>query len=169
MVAEDARDPVQVELYVDLQCPACREYEARVADTLEQLVIDGRIELVVHPIAILDRASTTEYSSRAAAAAACAADAGLFWQYQKLLYAEQPAEGGAGLTDQRLVELGTQVGLPAAFEQCVNSGAEAAWVEQVTDAAREMGIASTPTVLVDGEQITGGTAADLQAAVAAAE
>ena len=169
MVADDAQDPVRVELYVDLLCPACREYEARVADTLERLVIDGRVELVVHPIAILDGLSTTEYSSRAAAAVACAADEGLFWQYQKVLYAEQPAEGGDGLSDQRLVELGTQVGLPAAFEECVDSAAEAAWVEQVTDTAREAGISSTPTVLVDGEQITGGTAGDLEAAVEAAE
>ena len=168
MVADDAQEPVRVELYVDLQCPACREYESRVADTLEQLVIEGRVELLVHPIAILDRASSTQYSSRAAAAVACAADEGLFWQYQKLLYAEQPAEGGDGLSDQRLVELGIQVGLSADFEDCVSSAAEAAWVQQVTAAAREAGIASTPTVLVDGEQITGGAPADLEAAVDAA-
>lgn len=169
MVADDAQEPVRVELYVDLQCPACREYEARVADTLEQLVIDGRIELVVHPISILDRASTTEYSSRGAAAVACAADEGLFWEYQKVLYAEQPPEGGDGLSDERLIELGTEVGLPESFEECVTSGARAVWVEQVTDTARDAGISSTPTVLVDGEQITGGTAADLEAAVDAAQ
>ncbi|MBA3339852.1 MAG: DsbA family protein [Geodermatophilaceae bacterium] len=168
MVAADAQNPVRVELYVDLQCPACREYESRVSDTVEQLVIDGRIELLVHPIAILDRASSTQYSSRAGAAVACAADDGLYWQYQKLLYAEQPDEGGEGLTDQRLVDLGTQVGLSSGFETCVSSGAQQAWVQQVTDAAREAGISSTPTVLVAGEQITGGTAADLEAAVDAA-
>lgn len=168
MVADDAQDPVSVELYVDLQCPACREYESRVADTLEELVIDGRIELVVHPIAILDGASTTQYSSRAAAAVACAADEGLFWQYQKLLYAEQPDEGGDGLSEARLVELGNQVGLPAEFETCVSSDAQADWVVQVTDAARAADISATPTVLVDGEQITGGSAEDLRAAVEAA-
>lgn len=168
MVADDAKDPVLVELYVDLQCPACREYESRIADTLEELVVDGRVELLVHPIAILDGASSTNYSSRAAAAVACSADEGLFWQYQKLLYAEQPDEGGEGLTDERLVDLGRQVGLSSGFEQCVNSGAQASWVEQVTDAAREAGFNATPTVLVDAEQITGGTAEDLQDAVEAA-
>lgn len=168
MVADDAQDPVLVELYVDLQCPACREYESRVADTLEQLVIDGKVQLLVHPIAILNRASSTEYSSRAGAAVACAAEEGLFWQYQKLLYVEQPDEGGAGLTDDRLVELGTQVGLTSDFETCVSSGAQASWVEQVTNAARDAGISATPTVLVAGEKITGGTPADLEAAVDAA-
>lgn len=168
MVSEDAQDPVLVELYVDLQCPACREYESRVADTLEDLVIDGRVELLVHPIAILDRASSTNYSSRAAAAVACAADEGLFWQYQKVLYAEQPDEGGAGLTDERLIELGTDVGLSSEFETCVTSGDQEAWVAQLTDAAREAGINGTPTVLVAGERITGGTPDDLEAAVEAA-
>ncbi|MGI8722888.1 MAG: DsbA family protein [Geodermatophilaceae bacterium] len=169
MVAADAQDPVSVELYVDLQCPACREYESRVADTLEELVIDGRVELLVHPIAILDRASTTEYSSRAAAAVACAADEGLFWQYQKLLYAEQPDEGGDGLSEQRLVDLGSQVGLSGQFETCVSSDAQADWVDQVTEAARDADITATPTVVVDGEQITGGSAEDLRAAIEAAE
>ncbi len=168
MVADDAENPVLVELYVDLQCPACREYESRVADTLEDLVIDGRVELLVHPIAILDGASSTNYSSRAAAAVACAADEGLFWQYQKLLYAEQPAEGGAGLTDEQLIDLGNQVGLSAEFEQCVESGTEASWVEEVTNAAREAGVNATPTVLVAGEKLTGGTPEDLRAAVEAA-
>lgn len=168
MVADDAQHPVRVELYVDLQCPACREYESRVADTLEQLVIDGQIEMLVHPIAILDNASSTNYSSRAGAAVACAAEDGLFWQYQKLLYAEQPDEGGAGLTDARLVELGHQVGLSSAFDTCVNSGAQADWVQTVTDTAAEAGVNSTPTVLVDGERLSGGTPDDLRGAVEAA-
>ena len=169
MVADDAQDPVSVELFLDLQCPACREYESRIADTLEELVIDGRVELIVHPIAILDGASTTQYSSRAAAAVACAADEGLFWEYQKLLYAEQPDEGGEGLSDERLVELGTEVGLSGEFETCVSGGAQADWVEQVTQAAAERDIRSTPTVLVNGEQLTGGAPEDLVAAVEAAE
>lgn len=168
MVAANAQDPVSVELYVDLHCPACREYESRVADTLEELIIDGRVELLVHPIAILDAASTTRYSSRAAAAVACAADEGLFWQYQKVLYAEQPDEGGDGLSERRLLDLGAQIGLTGEFETCVSADAQADWVEQITDTARDAGITATPTVLVDGEQLTSGSAADLRAAVEAA-
>lgn len=168
MVAADATDPVRVELYVDLQCPACKEYEGRVADTLERLVIDGQVELLVHPIAILDRSSSTQYSSRAGAAVACAAEDGRYWQYQKLLYAEQPPEGGDGLTEERLIELGTQVGLPSSFAECVTSDAQADWIAQSTETARQDGIASTPTVLVAGEQLTGGASADLETAVAAA-
>lgn len=169
MVADDATDPVTVELYVDLQCPACREYEARVGGTIEELVIDGRVRLVVHPIAILDRMSSTDYSTRASAATACAADEWLYWAHSKVLYAEQPPEGGDGLTNERLVELGAEVGLSSPeFATCVTDQTEAPWTAQITDAARAAEISGTPTILVDGEQLSGGEPEDLTEAVDAA-
>lgn len=157
---------VTVEMYVDLQCPACKAYEERVAPTLEKLVADGTVKLVVHPIAILNRMSSTEYSSRAASAVASAADEGKFWQYAKVLYAEQPPEGGDGLTADKLVELGKKVGLDSPeFAQSVKSEQYSDWVDQITQTAKDKGISATPTVLVNGDQITDSTADGLKTAV----
>jgi len=70
--------PVTVDAYIDFLCPYCRAFEQASGPGLDQLIADRAITLVYHPMAFLDDASTTRYSSRAAAASACAADGGQF-------------------------------------------------------------------------------------------
>ena len=64
--------PVTVELYLDFLCPACRQFDAAARPVLDEYLADDAIELVYRPIAILDRVTTTEFSTRAASAAGCA-------------------------------------------------------------------------------------------------
>ncbi|MDG4767482.1 thioredoxin domain-containing protein [Solwaraspora sp. WMMD406] len=160
--------PVTVDLYVDFLCPACRQFEQQVGPTLDQLVADGRITVVYHPVAILDRLTSTAYSTRASAASGCAAADGKFTEYAAALFEQQPAEGGAGLTDDQLVEIGTGVGLAAdSFGSCVRDGTYRSWSGHVTDEAGRAGVAGTPTVMVDGETV-GSSADAITAAVDAA-
>jgi protein-disulfide isomerase len=68
-----------------------------------------------------DEASTTNYSTRAAAASGCAADGGRFVQYAHALFAGQPPEGGPGLSDMELADIGRAVGLSgAALTLCMS-------------------------------------------------
>jgi len=60
--------PVPVDAYIDFLCPYCREFDLASAPTLAGLVAGGRITLAYHPMNFLDGASTTRYSTRAAAA-----------------------------------------------------------------------------------------------------
>ncbi|MFY1633755.1 DsbA family protein [Solwaraspora sp. WMMB335] len=160
--------PVTVDLYADFLCPACRQFEEQVGPTLDQLVDDGSITLVFHPVAILDRLSSTAYSTRAAAASGCAADGGTFHEYAAALYEQQPAEGGPGLTDEQLIEIGTGVGLDAtSFGQCVQDGTYHSWPEHVTEQASRAGVTGTPTVLVAGERVTNSADAIVAAVEAA--
>lgn len=159
--------PVTVDLYVDFQCPACRAYEQRVGETLDELVASGAARVVHHPVAYLDRFSSTRYASRSSAAAGCAAEAGVFERFAELLFAHQPPEGGAGLTDEQLVALGEQAGAGPGFAECVSSGRYAGWTAALTDEASRAGITATPTVLVDGREVER-TAEALRAAVEAA-
>ncbi|HKT01899.1 MAG TPA: thioredoxin domain-containing protein [Rugosimonospora sp.] len=160
---------VEVDLYVDYLCPNCRNFEQSAASTLDQLVSDGRIRLVYRPIAILDQnTSPTGYSSRAGSAAACAADGGRFPAYTRALYAQQPAEGSAGLSNDRLVQIGTSVGLTSpSFAQCVRAQRYVSWMAHNTDAAAAANINGTPTVLVNGRQVDA-TADAISSAVNAA-
>jgi protein-disulfide isomerase len=160
----DSGAPVTIDLYLDFQCPACAQYEQQVEATIDGLVASGRARVVYHPVAYLDRFSSTRYSSRSSAAAGCAADAGVLPRFVRLLYRNQPPEGGAGLPDERLVELGAQAGAGADLATCVQDGRYAGWTRAVTDAASRAGISATPTVLVNGEEIAR-TAEALQAAV----
>jgi protein-disulfide isomerase len=143
--------PVRVDAYIDFLCPFCRQFELSSAPTLVGLVADGQVSLVYHPMNFLDEASTTDYSSRAAAASGCAADRGLFVEYAHALFANQPPEGGPGLDQSELISLGRGVGLAdAAFASCVSDGRYLDWPPYVTARATALGVDSTPTVLVAG-------------------
>jgi protein-disulfide isomerase len=160
---------VEVDLYVDYLCPNCKNFEDSASATLDQLVASGKIKLVYRPIAILDQSTNPSgYSTRAGSAAGCAADGGRFLEYTKALYAQQPAEGSAGLTDDQLVQIGTGAGLTSpSFAQCVRAGRYASWMAHNTDAAAANNVNGTPTVLVAGKQVAPSADA-IKAAVGAA-
>lgn len=160
--------PVTVDVYEDFLCPACRLFEEQTGQTLDQLVAEGKARVVYHPIAILDRFSTTRYSTRSAAASGCAAEGGKFREYAKALFANQPPEGGAGLSDDELINLGRTVGLGDDFASCVRDGKYESWTKHVTDAAGEQGVNATPTIRVAGEDVRDRSPEGIRAAVEAA-
>jgi protein-disulfide isomerase len=143
--------PVRVDAFIDFLCPFCRRFELAAGPALARLVASGAISLVYHPMSFLDDASTTAYSSRAAAASGCAADRGEFVRYAHELFTAQPPEGGPGLSDAELTSLGRGAGLgDAEFGACLARGPYRDWPQFVTDEATNAGISATPTVLVDG-------------------
>jgi protein-disulfide isomerase len=156
--------PVTVEDYVDFICPYCKVYHDEAGATVAQLAADNKITLVQHPVAYLDRFSTNQYSTRASAASACAADDGHFEQYVSLLFANQPAEGTAGPTDAQLIQLGTDNGLSQSFAQCVRDKRYVSWAKKVSNDAGTAGVTGTPTVFVNGKKVQA-SAASIVAAV----
>ncbi|HTA11108.1 MAG TPA: thioredoxin domain-containing protein, partial [Streptosporangiaceae bacterium] len=60
--------PVQVDAFIDFLCPFCKRFELSAESVLAGLVHDGRARIAYHPMNFLDEASTTGYSTRAAAA-----------------------------------------------------------------------------------------------------
>jgi protein-disulfide isomerase len=161
---------VTVDIYEDFMCPHCKEFEDTYGTQVTQLGSEGKAQLVYHPIAILDQSSTTKYSTRAAAAAGCAAAGGKFQEYTKALFAQQPSEGSAGLSDDQLIQIGTSVGLSdSTFGQCVRDGTYSPWVQHVTDEASAAGVTGTPTVMVAGKPVENLTAQAITDAVSAAQ
>jgi protein-disulfide isomerase len=140
---------VRVDAFIDFMCPFCRRFELSAGPALADLVSSGQISLIYHPMNFLDEASTTNYSTRAAAASGCAADGGLFTEYVHALYNSQPPEGGPGLSDAKLDELGGAAGLDiSAFTACVSGAPYLDWPAYVTARATTLGVEGTPTVLV---------------------
>jgi protein-disulfide isomerase len=144
--------PVTIDAYIDFLCPFCRQFEERSGRLLRKLADDHIATIAYHPLGFLDRLSVPGgYSTRAAAAAAAAADVDMFLPGQDALFANQPEEGGPGLDDEELVELGRAVGIDdARFADAVFSGTYQPWVRFVTELAIERGVGGTPTVLVAG-------------------
>ncbi|WP_163506060.1 DsbA family protein [Fodinicola acaciae] len=163
---------VKIDIYLDFMCPHCRAMEQEVGPTFDRYVRAGTVRVVYHPVAYLDdRSAGTRYSTRASAASACAQQAGTFDRFRALLFDNQPAEGSAGLTDDRLVALGRQAGATGAdFDRCVRDGRYTAWTTAITDDASRHGVSATPTVIVAGKAIDGPiTPATLTAAIEAAK
>ncbi|MGY1602442.1 DsbA family protein [Geodermatophilus sp. SYSU D00815] len=164
--------PVTVDVYEDFQCPVCKTFEEESGATLASLVADGTVRLRYHGMAFLDTSANDDYSTRALNAAAVVLDAAgpdAFRAFHDLLFADQPAEGGPGLTDEQLVEHAAEAGASGAeVERAIGDLAYGDWVQRVTDAASRDGVTGTPTVLVDGEQLADLSADALSAAVSAA-
>jgi protein-disulfide isomerase len=158
------RGPVRVDAFIDFLCPYCRRFELSSGPALARMVADGQISLAYHPMNFLDPASTTNYSTRATAASGCAADRGQFAEYAHALFVGQPPEGGPGLSDTELIDIGREAGLAEpAFAACVTDGPYLDWPPYVTARATALGINATPTVLVAGMDVSPG-----QEAIAAA-
>ena len=146
--------PVRVDIFIDYLCPFCKRFELNAGDALAALADGHQATLVYHPMNFLDEASTTMYSTRAAAASGCAADGGKFTRFTHLLYVHQPPEGGPGLSDGEIVNVGRAAGLdPEAFTSCVGEGPYREWPTYVTARAVEDSVEGTPTVRVDGVDI----------------
>ncbi|MEU6202921.1 thioredoxin domain-containing protein [Micromonospora musae] len=161
--------PVTVDIYEDFLCPVCKQFQDTTGATVDQLINEGKIRAVYHPVAYLNRFSTTEYSTRSSAASGCAADEGRFAEYAKALYQQQPPEGSAGLTDDKLIDIGAGVGLNRDdFGSCVRDSTFKAWTEHVTDTASRNNVTGTPTVIIDGEQVADRSPDGIRAAVEAA-
>jgi protein-disulfide isomerase len=158
---------VRVDAFIDFLCPFCRRFELSSGPVLAELAGDGRASLAYHPMNFLDEASTTDYSTRAAAASGCAADQGRFLDYAHALFVSQPPEGGPGLNDTELAGLGHQTGLDVAFATCLSDGRYRDWPAYVTARAVAAGVEATPTVLVAGRPVKAEASA-IAAAVAQA-
>lgn len=143
-----------VEIWEDMQCPACGTLEAVAGASLGDAAEAGDIRLIWRPVTFLDRG--TDASTRAVAAWGCAIDAGKTREYHDRIYADQPQEG-QGWTDEQLLAYGADVGLSGeeytAFEQCVNDRTYASWAANGTAEAATSGINATPTVLVNGSEV----------------
>ena len=158
-----------IRIYVDYLCPACGEFEATNGEQIRTWVETGAATIEVHPIAILtSRSAGTQYSLRAANAAACVADTAPdgFYAFHEALFADQPEENSTGLSDDELKALVASSGVQTdvgAIDACIDDGTFSPWVKSATDRALAgpipnsdlAAVSGTPTVLVDGKQYVG--------------
>lgn len=166
-----AGDAVRIQIFEDFGCPYCKDFESANSASIEAMVKAGTAEVQYFPVAILDRAFTDEYSTRAANAAAAVANwsPDAWFDFHSRLYAAQPTEGGAGLSDDRLIAIAREAGAErmTQIEQAIRESRFDDWVGTRTDefSAKQGALAradipsasigSTPSVLVNGQYYTG--------------
>lgn len=149
--------PVTVRVVMDLQCPACKAFEEFNGAVLENAVRDGTAAVEYSVITFLDDMSTTEYSSRAGNASFCVASTGVddYQRWLSQMFAEQPEEFGDGLPDRELIRIAEENGYPdPAVADCITDRRYDTYLRTKTQEILGGGVNRTPTVFVDGEQIT---------------
>jgi len=164
---------VTVTVFVDFMCPYCGQFERANGGALATAIGNGTAKVEVHPMAFLDYASAgSKYSTRAANAFVTVAnsDPDTALAFSQLLFAQQPAENTAGLTDATLADLAAQAGAPADVVAAFPKQAYQPWVAKITKQAFDSGITGTPTVKINGQAFTGDlyTAGPLAEAIKAA-
>ena len=151
--------PTKITLYEDLQCPVCADLEATGGSLIKQGIADGKLQVSYHMIAFLDGSSTTRYSTRALNALMAVLDTAgpdVYAKYHALLYADQPQEGSAGLTDDRLIQLAVQAGADESrIKGPIQDLKYEQWVKNSTDDFSKRGFSSTPTGVIDGTTYVG--------------
>ncbi|MFD6389314.1 DsbA family protein [Nocardia sp. NPDC055029] len=145
---------VKVRVVADLQCPACQQFEAANAAALADAAADGTAVIEYQIISFLDKASTNQYSSRAANASFCVAksDTSKYQGWLQTMFEKQPAEGGAGLSNAELVQIAVDAGYTdPAVATCINDKPYNDAINQLTEAAFASGVKGTPSVYVNGQ------------------
>ena len=124
-------------LYIDFICPVCKNFEAQYNETLTKLRNEGKITVEYRPLGFLDSRSSTNYSSRAANAAACVVNESpeKYAAFVDALFAKQPAEGGAGLSDAELKKMATDAGAKS-IDKCVDDKTYRPYVKYTTAGGR---------------------------------
>ncbi|HZU54421.1 MAG TPA: thioredoxin domain-containing protein [Actinocrinis sp.] len=163
---------VKLTVYEDARCSACKSYETTYTPAYKKLIQDGTLELLIHPVTLIDANTNGSGSLHAGNAFACAQDAGHFEDYHDIIYTNQPAETTDSFaSDATLIALAKQVqGLDTkTFESCVNSHKYFDWVRQNYADLNKVtnNQPSTPTIYANGKAYTLPTASTTEAAQAA--
>ncbi len=154
----DPNAPVRIEVWSDFQCPACRFFaEEIVPQVIETYVATNRARFVYRHFPFIDDASASRESDQAANASMCAAEQNRFWDYHDILFANWNGENAGAYADKRLEAFAENLGLNMdQFRACFRENRYRDAIEQDQQEGARMGVDGTPSVFVNGVQLTPG-------------
>jgi protein-disulfide isomerase len=159
--------PTTIDIYADMLCPICSQFEDQYGQQINQAVDQGKLTVRYHLLNFLNASSASkDYSTRAASALMCVAQdsatgKGVWLQYLEKLFSSgtQPAENGSSdLTNAQLADVATGLGVGQATASCITSGKNVTLAQTEATAGnaelqKAVGGVATPTVLQDGKPL----------------
>ena len=136
---------VTVDEFSDFQCPACSRMQPVFAQLME--AYGDRVKFAFRQFPLT---SIHPQAFKAAEGALCADAQGKFWEMHDTLFAHQ-RELGVDQIKERARELGLDT---EAFDTCLDSGANRQRVQADLQAGQKAGVTGTPTIFVNGRQVT---------------
>jgi protein-disulfide isomerase len=148
-VLGDSNAPVTMEMFIDVQCPVCDDYEVNHLSTVVQKYIrPGKVQLHLQPWAFLGGQGSQSFSGRLGLIAAAAQNKG--YQYAKVLYDNQGQEESGWLTGQMMASIAASTtGLNLRQWQTATNSSDAQSVASAVDKlATKKKVGGTPTIFV---------------------
>ncbi len=145
-----------VQEFADFQCPFCGRYAATTEPLLmKDYLAGGQVRYEYHHFVIIDQNVGGRESQNAAEASECAGEQGQFWNYHKILFANQQGEGSGTFSERRLKAFAGSLGLDQAqFDACFDSHKYASVVTFDKALGEQMGVNSTPSLFINGVKVT---------------
>jgi protein-disulfide isomerase len=148
-VLGNPKAPVEMEMFIDVQCPVCQSYEVSSLPTVVQKYIrTGKVQMTLKPWAFIGGPGSQSFSGRLGVIAAAQQNKG--YEYAKVMYDNQGAEESGWLTGREMAVIAASVnGLDLAqWRDDVNSSAAQATAKAVDTLATQEKVQGTPTILV---------------------
>ena len=140
---------VEMEMFIDVQCPVCDSYEINDLPTVvNKYIQNGKVQMHLKPWAFLGGAGSQSFSGRLGVIAASFQNKG--YEYAKVLYDNQGPEESGWLTGQTMAKIAASVtGLDLArWQKDVNGSAAQSVASEVDKLATQKQVQGTPTILV---------------------
>lgn len=148
----EAGAPVTIEIWSDFQCPACKT----LVDTVEPRLAEDYLATGQLRVEYRDYAFLGQESVDAAIGARCAERQDRFWQYHDYLFANQRGENRGQFSRERLDAIAETIGLDmAAFRSCRDEPEHRQELAAERDAGAQLGINSTPSLVLAGRLFAG--------------
>ncbi len=152
---------IKILVFEDFQCPICKDYSTSVEPQLNAstYISSGQVYYVFMQWPFIDNSSLTKESHQAANASMCALEQGHFWDYHDILFANQGAENQGSFNDARLKAFAQSLGLNVSqFNSCFSADKYSNEINSDYQQGISMGVTGTPSVFVNGTQVTPGYA-----------
>jgi len=150
-VLGDPKAPVQLTEFIDLQCPACQQFETTELEPLiTQYVKNGDMSIRIQPWRILDRTSGEFDSLRGQKATIAAAAQNKAFNFAQVLYLNQGPEGSGWLNDVEIGNIAASVdGLDTKrFVEDANSSDTQDKIAAIDTIGAARQFSATPTILL---------------------
>jgi protein-disulfide isomerase len=139
-----ANAPAQLVEFADFQCPYCQKVNPDINKLLQEF--KGKLSVVYKDLPLPMHAN----AEKAAEAARCAGEQGQFWEYHNALFTDRKLQADDLKQEAKTLKMDT-----VKFDECLDSGKQAASVNLDRTEGINLGLSGTPSFFLNGHFFSG--------------
>jgi len=142
--------PLTLVEFGDYQCSFCKKHFVQTHDLImKNYVATGNVKILFKDMIV----TSGEGSMKAAHAAHCAKDQGMFWKYHYMLYNNWEGENTGWITDDSLNKFAKNIDLDMnEFSKCMSDNKWMNLINASVEDANTMGVTGTPSFFLIGPE-----------------